>query len=195
MARQVINIGSAELAGDGESLRSAFDKINDNFSEVYTHTGGEVVFDGDYDNLTNKPDLSAYLTSLDGDLKGSVFADDSSLVIDGATGNVQNLNGEAASYYLDYNNFTNTPDLSGYVTLTSLTDGSLTVEVKNDGDLVGSVFGEDSTLLVDATNNTIPSANLSGSLPAISADAVTVDGVAIKQKIISIAAGLAVGLS
>jgi len=195
MARQNINIGTGELTGDGESIRSAFDKINDNFTELYTNTGGEAVFDGDYNNLTNKPDLSVYLTNLNGDLKGSVFADDSSLVIDGATGNVQNLNGEAADYYLDYNNFTNTPDLSGYVTLTSLTDGSLTVQVKNDGDLIGSVFGEDSTLLVDATNSTIPSANLNGALPAIAGDAITIDSVAIKRKINTISAALAVGLS
>ena len=39
MAKQTINIGSGELAGDGESLRSAFDKINDNFDEVYTGSG------------------------------------------------------------------------------------------------------------------------------------------------------------
>lgn len=36
MAKQTINIGSGELAGDGESIRSAFGKINDNFDELYT---------------------------------------------------------------------------------------------------------------------------------------------------------------
>ena len=35
MAKQTINLGSGELAGDGESLRSAFSKTNDNFDEVY----------------------------------------------------------------------------------------------------------------------------------------------------------------
>lgn len=35
MAKQTINLGSGELAGDGESLRSAFAKTNDNFDEVY----------------------------------------------------------------------------------------------------------------------------------------------------------------
>ena len=35
MAKQTVNIGTGELTGDGESLRSAFDKINDNFdSEI-----------------------------------------------------------------------------------------------------------------------------------------------------------------
>ena len=55
MAKQIINIGSSEQAGDGESLRSAFDKINDNFDEVYARDTSD--FDGDYNSLTNKPTI------------------------------------------------------------------------------------------------------------------------------------------
>jgi hypothetical protein len=39
MAKQTINIGSGELAGNGESIRSAFSKVNDNFDELYTNGG------------------------------------------------------------------------------------------------------------------------------------------------------------
>jgi hypothetical protein len=39
MAKQTINVGSGELAGDGESLRSAFQKINSNFDELYVTPG------------------------------------------------------------------------------------------------------------------------------------------------------------
>ena len=39
MTKQTINVGSGELAGDGESIRSAFTKINENFDEVYSGTG------------------------------------------------------------------------------------------------------------------------------------------------------------
>jgi len=35
MTKQTINVGSGEYAGDGESLRSALVKTNDNFTEVY----------------------------------------------------------------------------------------------------------------------------------------------------------------
>ena len=35
MAQQTINIGSSANAGDGEPLRTAFDKVNDNFNELY----------------------------------------------------------------------------------------------------------------------------------------------------------------
>jgi hypothetical protein len=35
MTKQTISIGSGELAGDGESIRSAFVKVNANFDEIY----------------------------------------------------------------------------------------------------------------------------------------------------------------
>ena len=40
MAKQTIGIGSAANDGTGDPLRSAFDKINDNFTEIYTELGG-----------------------------------------------------------------------------------------------------------------------------------------------------------
>jgi len=40
MAKQSINIGSAANDGTGDPLRTAFDKINDNFTEVYDNLGG-----------------------------------------------------------------------------------------------------------------------------------------------------------
>ena len=39
MAQKTINIGTGELTGDGESIRSAFSKANDNFTELYTAIG------------------------------------------------------------------------------------------------------------------------------------------------------------
>ena len=50
MAKQSINIGSAANDGTGDPLRTAFDKINDNFTEVYDNLGGsslsEIQFTG-----------------------------------------------------------------------------------------------------------------------------------------------------
>jgi len=40
MAKQTINIGSSSNDGTGDPLRTAFDKINDNFDEIYTELGG-----------------------------------------------------------------------------------------------------------------------------------------------------------
>jgi|694.fasta_scaffold44658_3 hypothetical protein len=39
MAKQTINIGTGETSGDGESLRSAFQKVNSNFDELYITPG------------------------------------------------------------------------------------------------------------------------------------------------------------
>lgn len=40
MAQQTINIGATANDGTGDQLRTAFDKVNDNFVEVYTELGG-----------------------------------------------------------------------------------------------------------------------------------------------------------
>jgi hypothetical protein len=40
MAQQTINIGSLANDGTGDTLRDAFDKVNDNFTEVYAVTSG-----------------------------------------------------------------------------------------------------------------------------------------------------------
>ena len=40
MAQKTINLGTGELTGDGETLRSAFSKANDNFTELYADPGG-----------------------------------------------------------------------------------------------------------------------------------------------------------
>lgn len=40
MSQQTVNIGSAANDGTGDPLRTAFDKINDNFNEIYDKLGG-----------------------------------------------------------------------------------------------------------------------------------------------------------
>jgi hypothetical protein len=40
MAKQTINIGTTANDGTGETVRSAFDKTNDNFTELYNGAGG-----------------------------------------------------------------------------------------------------------------------------------------------------------
>ena len=68
MAIQVINIGTSPNKGDGEPLRTAFDKINDNFAELSL-------------KVTNLETGGVTVTT--GDIKGSVFGDDSTLLVDG----------------------------------------------------------------------------------------------------------------
>ena len=42
MAKQVIDIGTTANDGTGDPLRSAFDKVNDNFTELYDDDAGDV---------------------------------------------------------------------------------------------------------------------------------------------------------
>lgn len=42
MAKQVINIGTVANDGTGDPLRTAFDKVNDNFTELYNDDSGDV---------------------------------------------------------------------------------------------------------------------------------------------------------
>lgn len=48
MAKQTVNIGTIPNDGTGDVLRTAFDKLNDNFDEVYAFTGGAQYVDGTY---------------------------------------------------------------------------------------------------------------------------------------------------
>ena len=41
MAQQTINIGTSANDGTGDPLRTAFDKINDNFTELYSETAAD----------------------------------------------------------------------------------------------------------------------------------------------------------
>lgn len=79
------------------------------------------------------------------DLKGSIFADDSTLLVDGISGTIPAsvLRGTA------------TVDVTG--NLTGNVSGTVT------GDLLGSVFADDSTAMVDAQNKTF-TGNLTGSV-------------------------------
>lgn len=72
MTRQVINIGSSVNKGDGDPLRVAFDKINDNFIEVYN--GPRVLTQTEIDALTPTAGLFVY-NSTTGKFQG--YADDS----------------------------------------------------------------------------------------------------------------------
>ena len=72
MAQQNINIGSSANKGDGDPIRTAFTKVNANFTELYAKHDGSI----------------AHVT----DIKGSVFGDDSTVLVDGLNSKV-NLDG------------------------------------------------------------------------------------------------------
>jgi hypothetical protein len=56
MSRKIINVGSADLAGDGEPIRDALIKTNENFEEVYNNIDA-IVIPTDVSDLTDTQEL------------------------------------------------------------------------------------------------------------------------------------------
>ena len=67
MAKQTVNIGSSANDGTGDPLRDAFDKLNDNFDEVYGNnfvTNARMADDAiDHDELAARYTASSAVTS------------------------------------------------------------------------------------------------------------------------------------
>ena len=114
---------------------------------------------------------------LDGDIEGSVFGDDSSLLVDGVNNKVVLTNNTTTElsegtnlYYTDVRadaRITNAGSANWNTAFGWGNHASAGYQVAGaaiDGDIEGSVFGDDSTLLVDAVNNLIPATVISGTL-------------------------------
>ena len=104
MAQQTINIGTYANKGDGDPIRVVFTKVNANFTDLYARVvvlegGGIAVaqdIQGDifaqdsslgYSSATNTH-YGSFVGALDGDVTGSVFADNSTVIIDGVAGTI-----------------------------------------------------------------------------------------------------------
>lgn len=222
MTQRIVNLGSPDR-GNGDKIRDAFSKVNDNFTELYNLN--DLAQTPDWPNVQNKPfstigtglqvvDDQLVATgsvvgvgSLIGDVRGSVYADDSTLLVDGingtipasvvqgtftgsvignvtgnitgnVTGNVSgNLTGDVQGNVTGNLQGNVTGDVSGnagtvtngvYITgsyadptwITELSGSKITGNIS--ADLKGSVFADDSTLLVDAISGTIPYSVISG---------------------------------
>ena len=103
-----------------------------------------------------KPEVDDLLLQSN-DLKGTLVGDDSTILVDGVN---STINAGALVGAL--------PAIDGSA-LTGITATANNLV----GDMTGSVFGDNSTLLVDGVNSTIPAANLTGALPALDGSALT----------------------
>jgi len=167
MTKQVVDLGTGANANNGDPLRTAFTKINSNFTELYVLIGAGTGNITDVtapafnhnrhnnvtvtvDSATDQIILDAQLSSVIKDITGSVFADDSTLLVDGVSGKIvgpveANVTGNV------------TGDLTGNVT------GNVTGDLtgNSSGDHYGSVYGDDSTRIIDSTESSI---NLDGTV-------------------------------
>src|SRR6056300_238051 len=128
MAKQIIDLGTSPNKGDGDPLRTAFDKVNDNFDELYLALGNP---SGATTDVLPNTNGTINLGSADkawADLHVADF-----IYLNGAR--IEITAGGAL-----------------------LVNGGAPTEVQ---DVQGSVFGDDSTTLVDSVNNVI---NLDGTI-------------------------------
>ena len=89
MAKQIINIGSGQNEGDGGDTRLAFEKINSNFDELYSGTVQTLTLVGTTLSISGGNQVTfdnVFKDGLTADVTGSVFADDSTLLVDGVNG-------------------------------------------------------------------------------------------------------------
>ena len=213
MTKQVINVGTAANDKKGDSLRAAFQKVNTNFTELYTALGinadvnlnlGAFEFAGSVMTTTDSSaiviDQATTITSNlsvggdilpqtanGGDLGSStlpwrsLYVSNNTIYIGGtAVGLDANgaltTGGTVVGSTPAWNSITGKPtfaavatsgaygDLSGRPTIPTLTSqltndsGFLTTAVLNNGldtDLKGSVFADDSTIMVDGVNGVL----------------------------------------
>lgn len=167
MAKLTINTGSSAGAGDGDTLYTAFNKVNSNFTELYTLTGNNS-------------------TAAIKDIKGSVFGDDSTTLVDSVASSI-NLDGTVKGniipdtteaydigssskrfkdLYLKGNTITLgsqtiSSTASGISTSGTLTATAVTTTAPSTlsgtftGDVTGSVFADDSTPIIDGVDGIV----------------------------------------
>jgi hypothetical protein len=152
MAKQNINIGSSANKGDGDPLRTAFTKVNENFTELYARaentdsqtlslvgntlsiSGGNSVtlastFSGDYDDLTNKPDLASTY-------QFSVAADDSTQRV---------ISNNELIKFIGAGGVTTSSDAEGNITITGSGGGGAATGIESETDVSIKVNLTDST--------------------------------------------------
>lgn len=121
MSQRLINIGTGPNTKDGDTVRQAFNLTNQNFTELYT--------------LLGQTEDSVLSTSI----KGSVWADDSTLVVDGINGKIYATDITTAQINLPNSIFTttnsevvpaNTPTVVWSSAATTITTAKLVIQVE-----------------------------------------------------------------
>ena len=163
MAKQTVNIGTSANKGNGDPLRTAFTKINENFTEIYTALTDGVNFaqvNADWNavsgvaQILNKPTIPTNTNQL---VNGAGFITGTNKL---ASGSAEVILTGGANPYVTFPAITGgnqlgiqgseIATLSGTLGLTSLTDIALNTNGANDGDigLQSWNFGADGNLTV-----------------------------------------------
>ena len=145
-------VGGVQVTGytDGDAQDAAA-----NIFDGVSHTGISFTYDDVSNKMTAAIDLSNYPGSITADsVKGSVFADDSTVIVDAIDQKIFAVGGFFGPLQGAVTGNV-TGNLTGNVTgnVTGNTTGTHTGVVR--GDVTGSVFADDSTILVDGVSGRI----------------------------------------
>jgi len=169
MAKQSINIGASANDGTGDSLRSAFDKVNDNFNELYEAgaagtnvdiTGNSITTTNTNGNLTLAPQGTGKVVVDTGNVLNLADHNDNAIVFTNSNGDL------ASSTMLSYNSGTGeflVEDISIQGATISSTDSNENITLDPAG-----------TGNVTVASDILPNANGTKSLGSASAQWLTV---------------------
>jgi hypothetical protein len=143
------NLASVALSGNYNALINKPTIFSGDYNDLNNRP---VIFSGSYTDLTNKPVIPTAISQLTND--AGYITNVTAIV---PVTNVVGLAEVAVTN--DYNDLDNIPDV---ITRSEFTNGTLTIDVTNTGNLTGSVFSDSNVLLVDHVNAIIPASVLSG---------------------------------
>jgi hypothetical protein len=185
MSRITIDTGTAGNAATGDSLRTAFTKVNTNFAELYAELGGDSLDAISFTNNTISTDITNANLILTGNGTGGVIIED--IEITGSTVNVLTTN----------NNLTLNTNGTGKVVINGLsfptTDGTAGQVLKTDG--AGNlsftavdpgaitIVGDDSSGTAVNIGETFKIAGSGTVTTSVSGDTITITGSASAQGI------------
>jgi len=175
-ASQFVGDYKGSIVGDDSTI--LVDAVNNKipasalFGTASINVTGNVV-----GNLTGNA-TGQHLGTLDGDVTGSVFADDSSVLVDGVGKAINNIStGSIATLNSTTINTTTINATTVNANLVGNTTGNHT------GNISGSVFGDDSSIIVDGINNTIAGQVNNNLVTTKRIDITTTDGTDAELKL------------
>ena len=171
MAKQTVNLGSSANDGTGDPLRTAFDKINDNFDELYlystassgnniTITGNTIASDNTNGNITLDPNGTGDIVIATGAELQLTDHTDNAVVYSDASGNLT----MSAGFTFDGTNVATTGSISVNSRL-KLENNRITTQTTND-DIDLDPAGTGLVNLVTTAQGTVGAAGAAAAVPA-----------------------------
>jgi len=171
MAKQTVNLGSSANDGTGDPLRTAFDKINDNFDELYlystaasgnniTITGNTIASDNTNGNITLDPNGTGDIVIATGAELQLTDHTDNAVVYSDASGNLT----MSAGFTFDGTNVATTGSIDVNSRL-KLEDNRITTQTTND-DIDLDPAGTGLVNLITTAQTTVGAAGAAAAVPA-----------------------------